>query len=892
MKPASILLPAFSLALALSALAQDKRTLQPTDYAQWESIRSAAISNDGHWFAYSIGVVDGDGWTVVRNVDTPQKWMTAMGAIPVFSDDSKWVAYAITPSKRESDALKEQKKPIENRLGLRNLEDGGEVILESVESFRFLKGSKFLIAKRNRGAAKAEGGSDLFITNLKDGTSVTLGNVGGYTLNKAETLLALDVESDSKNNGVQIYNPESQKLTTVLWGKDNVSNLAWAEDTDTVAFLRGTPNEKKEGDWNTVVLAKNASTKPEVSGFNAEQLGKQGKRIAEFGGLTISPDGSAVAFGVRDWADKKGKQGKPEEKAGVDVWHWKDLDVLPRQRIMLPGETRRTMLHVWHPADNSVVQVTDDKARNGFLLNGLRSAVIFDSTPYRSAVTNGLNYQDIYLVNLADGKRTQVLKKTQWGAIPSRKGKYLAYFKDMNWWVYDIAAGTSVNVTNGLAKHFENVEDDHTVPEKPAADSPTWLADDRGLIVGNRYDHWLVALPGGKATRMTGGEKDAIKFTDLDPYHQEDGMRADQPMYFSAIDENTKKAGFYVWRPSSGGKMLVFDDKSFGSLAKAKDAGRMIFSFGSYADSPNVYVTNGNFDQSKALTHTNPQQDKYLWGRTQLVSYKTTWGKLLHGFLIYPADYKPGKKYPMVTYIYEKLSDEVNNYVGPVDWSSYNVQVLSQNGYFVFKPDLAYRGRNPGLSAVQSIEPAVDAALKAQPDIDPRKVGLMGHSWGGYQTAFIITQSKKFAAAVAGAPLTDLKSMYLSYYTNSGTPDSELLETGQGRLAVPWWIDPKTYEANSPIYHIQNITAPLLLAQGTADGAVDFHQGMYMYTAMRRMGKNVIFLTYEGENHNFTKRPNQLDYAKRLRHFFDVYLKGAKPEPWITDGVPLISKDG
>lgn len=899
------LLPAFLIVVSFVS-AQEKRTLKPSDYGQWESISSRAISNDGHWFAYSIAVVDGDGYVTVRNVDKADQWMTLFATNPAFSDDSKWVAYTVGYSKREIDRAKEDKKELRNKMGLRSMETGEELVLDDVQSFRFLKGSRFLVAQRYRGASKQEGGSDLFITNLVDGTSVTLGNVASYVPNKAETLLALTVDSDSKNKGIQVYDPVSQRLNTVVWMKDNVYDLVWAKNKDALAFLKGTPDEKKEGDWNTVILATNVTGKAEVQGMDTTKVAgfPPGKRIAEYGGLLIDDDATVIGFGIKDWADKK-KPGKPDDKPGIDIWHWKDLEIQPRQKIMAPAEQRRTALCIWRPANNSFAQVTDTKVRNAIVLDDLKAAVLFDDAPYKSPSTNGLDYQDIYLSDLGSSsastavpqsptpftQRKLVLKNTQWSAIPSRKGRYLAYYHSKNWWVYDVASGSAKNVTEALGANFENLEDDHTVPEKPPATFPIWLADDRGLIVGNRYDRWLIEEPGGRATRLTNGEKDHVRFTPMDVEQGEDGILIDHPIYFSSLNEDTKKAGYFVWRPGSGGKVLLADDKFLGPIVKSKNTDRMIFSIGSFTQSPNVYVTNTNFDAAKPLTNTNPQQANFLWGKTQLVEYKSKWGKPLHGFLIYPADYKPGRKYPMVTYIYERLSDGVHGYVLPVDWSSYNTQVLSQNGYFVLEPDIAYHGRNPGISAVECLEPAVDAALKAQPDIDAAHVGLMGHSWGAYQTTFVITQSKKFAAAVAGAPLTDLRSMYLSVYSNTGTPDQEILETSQGRLEVPFWVDPKTYDANSAVENAARITAPLMIEQGTADGAVDFHQGMYLFNTMRRMGKACIFLVYEGENHGLAKRPNQLDYAHRLRHFFDVYLKGAKPEPWVTEGVPFLKKD-
>ncbi|WP_025228554.1 alpha/beta hydrolase family protein [Fimbriimonas ginsengisoli] len=403
-----------------------------------------------------------------------------------------------------------------------------------------------------------------------------------------------------------------------------------------------------------------------------------------------------------------------------------------------------------------------------------------------------------------------------------------------------------------------------------------------------------MARPAGRGllTPLTQGRKDRVEyhFMDIDPA-DEDGASISKPLYFSALDKDTKSSGFYVSDATGKGKSLIQQDARIGRLVKSKGTDRVLFTMGTFAQSPNLFLTNTAFSAIKPESKTNPQQTNFAWGKSELITYKSRWGKPLQGVLIYPADYTPGRSYPMVTYIYERLSDELHNYATPVEWNPYSEQALSQNGYFVLKPDIAYLPRNPGKSAVDCLEPAVAAAVAKNVGIDPKRVGLIGHSWGGYQTAFVTTVSKTFAVGVAGAPLTELTSMYNSFYWNAGLSDQQLLETGQGRLEVPFWEDPKVYFENSPVWQSSKRTAPILIAAGDADGAVDWHQAQYLYQTLRRMGKNAVLLVYSGENHNFTRRPDQLDYARRLRHFLDVYLKGAKPEAWVSDGVPYLKKD-
>jgi dipeptidyl aminopeptidase/acylaminoacyl peptidase len=243
----------------------------------------------------------------------------------------------------------------------------------------------------------------------------------------------------------------------------------------------------------------------------------------------------------------------------------------------------------------------------------------------------------------------------------------------------------------------------------------------------------------------------------------------------------------------------------------------------------------------------------------------------------------------MITYIYEILSTTVHGYTNPSERSPYNVTNYTTNGYFVFRPDIVYEINDPGMSAVNCVVPAVEEVVKTGM-IDKDKIGLMGHSWGAYQTSFIVTQTNLFKAAVAGAPLTNLISMSNSIYWNTGTPDSKIFETSQGRFDGPWYDRMEDHMRNSPMYQAKNITTPLMIAFGDKDGAVDWHQGIEMYSTMRRMEKPFIMLVYADENHGLAKKENQIDYQRRQKEFFDHYLLGKPAGKWITEGIPMEEK--
>ena len=572
---------------------------------------------------------------------------------------------------------------------------------------------------------------------------------------------------------------------------------------------------------------------------------------------------------------------------------------MPQQKRTAAQDKIRGIVYIWDSAANTIKQASPGKQGEvpgsevtTMLSKNMDYAVVVNGTPYASPVTNGINYDNIWVTNLSTGEKTEAVTKNQFGIVPSTTMRYFAYYADKLWWVYDVKEKRAKALHPDGYANFEEELDDHTVAVKPPEAPPIWLDKDAGLIVHDRFDAWLCDPVSGKMQKLTDGRKDQTRYRFLNTTPYEDAPKREFPMYFDIFDTQTKKDGIYIVDEKGQGKIAIADDVLFRRLTKAKKSDRMMFTMESFLKSPDVYITNQAFSAAKPVTKTNPQQKDFNWGHTDLVSYKSRFGVDLHGTLIYPADYDPKKKYPMVTYIYERLSDEKNSYQYPSEWSAYNLQYFSQNGYFVFEPDIAYKGNRPGESAVDCLEPAVDAVIKKNVGVDPKKVGLIGHSWGAYQTAFVTTVSDRFAVGACGAPLTELTSMYNSYYWNAGITDQVIFESSQGRMRVPFWEDPKPYFDNSPVWQSAKRKVPLLMAFGDADGAVDWHQGQYLYNTLRRMGKTCVMLVYAGENHGLALRPNQLDYARRLRHWLDVYLKDAKPELWVSEGVPFIRQTG
>jgi dipeptidyl aminopeptidase/acylaminoacyl peptidase len=327
------------------------------------------------------------------------------------------------------------------------------------------------------------------------------------------------------------------------------------------------------------------------------------------------------------------------------------------------------------------------------------------------------------------------------------------------------------------------------------------------------------------------------------------------------------------------------------SLAKSRNADVLTFVAQRHDDSPDLFVTNSTLTQPRQVTTTNAFQSKYAWSRSELVEYRTDKGLRLQGALYYPAGYEPGKRYPMIVYLYERLSDNLHRYVAPSDRDYYNTTVFTSSGYFVLQPDIVFRPREPGVSVVECVTPAVKRVVEMGL-ADAARVGVVGHSWGGFDASYLATHtSGVFAAAVAGAAITNLVSNYGNHHWSSGIAETDHIETGQQRMEVPLYEDLPAYVRNSAVFGVHTMTTPLMLMTGDSDGTVFWHQAVELYNIARRARKNVVMLVYGGEDHGLRQRRNQMDYQQRILAWFGHYLKSEPAPPWIADGVSFLNRD-
>ena len=924
-RPTASALALMVLAFATSGIeAQDRPTLSPDDFDQWERLGQAVLSPNGEWLAVSINRVSDEGELRIHRTDSDSVVVVPFGIRPSFSNDGTWLAYSIGVSPDEREAADKDDRPVHNELGLLNLRTGEQTTREAFEGFSFSDDGRYLALRRYKPKDKDSDGVDVVVHELATGSDMSFGNISEMAWQDEGSLIALVTDADDRvGNGVTLYDPSSGRIRSLDTDQAIYRELAWREDAADLVVYKTFEDEAFE-DTAHVALAwrdldddapRSFSLDPQTDTYFPGSM-----RIVEFRAPSWSEDGSTLFVGIQDRrpvpddpcgdddesvpeedgadegeADDGDAEGcdEDDDPPGVEIWHSLDVDPVPGQRVRERQLRQVNFLSAWNMDRGTFVQLGDDLTELTAMVEGGRHVIGRDETPYDEDAMFRQQYADLYAIDVRTSEKTLIEDRVtiQYGGSPG--GRYVLWFEGEDYFAYDLLSGEKHNITERVATTFVNLDVTPTREQMPSFGVAGWLDDDEAVLLNDRWDVWEVQLDGSGGRALTQGAPDQVRYrtTEIDP--DADAFDPDEPIYYTTYSEWTKKAGYARAEPGDDPEMLVWEDKSFGGrfgrLQQAEEADVFLFRQEAFDDSPDYFVAGPDLSNARQVTSTNPFQADFAWGRTELIDYENEWGRRLQGVLTYPANYDPGQEYPMIVYHYELLSQGMHQYQVPDATQYYNQQIWSHNGYFVFRPDIVYRERRPGQSNVETIRPAVAAAVASAP-IDADKIGLIGHSWGGYQTTFFVTQDDLFASAVAGAPLTNLMSMYLSFYWNSGGTDARIFEISQGRMQVPWWEDWDSYEANSPIHNIQNMNTPLLMMFGTNDGAVEYNQGVEFYNAARRLGKQMVMLSYDGENHGLAKEPNQRDYQNRIMQWFGHYLKGEPAPDWISTGVPYIAQ--
>jgi len=897
------------LILAFSLSAQsEKKVLTLQDYPQWKHILSPAISADGNWVSYSLRPNGGDATLYIKSLSLDKKYEIPYGSGAKFSEDSRWAAYLIGVSKAEAKKLQKDKKPVPKKGELLNLETGDKYTIENTEAIDFSKNSKFFAAKKaKQDKAVKHNGTDLVLRNLETELSQNIGNVREYLFNKPGTMLAYTVDAANKGgNGVYLMKLMTGRFVPLDTGEADYAQIAWDKEGTALAFLRG-KLEKDYWERDNVLLAFSGlegesftrfeydpskdSQFPKNMVISERVIPQRGRRpgsseSSQNRALIWSKDLSRVFSGIKE-QEKKPEKSK-EELPNVDIWHWKDEQIQSAQARRFENDVNFSYRSVFLLKEKKFLQLADKNMRTISLSRDGKWGVGRDAMPYLSDVET--QQSDYYSVETSTGERKSIVKGIRRSLGISPHNRHCLYLKDKQLWIYDFEKGTTTNISAEAPVIFVDEEDDHP-NEKPPFGLTGWTKDGKAVIVNHKYDLWLLPLDGKKPSNILQGlgdkEKIQFRYVRLDP--EEKFIDTSKPLLLSAYGEWTKKSGYYLLNVGSEPKRLIFEDKRFGFSRKAKKADKILYTIETFVEFPDYYVNDLNFKDPEKVTDANPQQKDYAWSRRILVDYNNSKGHKLQATLTLPAGYKEGIKYPMLVYFYEKMSQRHHQYSMPTYDDRPHMSAYASDGYLVLMPDIVFEIGKPGTSSLDCVSSAVKKVIELG-YADPERIGLQGHSWGGFQTSFIVTQTDMFACVVSGAPPTCIEGEFNQVFKGSGNNNHSYYSRSQGRMGTDPWKDHELYRSQSAIQNADKITTPFMLLHGTEDGSVDWIQSLEYYNAARYLGKEVIFLSYPGEPHHLAKEENQKDFQMRMKQYFDHYLKDKPMPDWMAKGIPYVKK--
>ncbi|MCA0232883.1 MAG: prolyl oligopeptidase family serine peptidase [Bacteroidetes bacterium] len=896
-----------------------KKALTHDVYDFWKDIPERIVSNNGQWFGYVLNPQEGDGKVVFQHFVTNQTDSVARGGELRFSNDSEFAVFKIKPQLSATKAAKRAKKKKDempkDSLGIYALSTKKLSKFPAIQSFKLPeKGSEWVAylgespkvkpdTTKKAPARRAKRESDdngyrLVTRMLKTNTERAFGFVTDYEVSKNGKRLAFSTTgSDSTKAGVYVFEPASNQLQQVYEGhsKHKFKKLSFDENGDQLAFIADLDtNSKAQIRLPKLFYWKAGQATAARLADEANQPAAQGWLVSGEYTPRFAKDGSKLFFGTNPKPIVQDTTLLTEEIVNVEVWHWQDERLQTQQKVSLERDKKQSYLAVAHLNDLKLTQLGSLEVPDVTLVNEGNAdfAVGKSDRRYSHQHWDWNPVEDAYIISLRDGSKKIAKEKIEGSTRTSPEGKYLYWFSnpDTAWFAHDIAANQTIQLTNNKTVKYADEEDDHPDFPNPYGIAG-WTKNDQYLLVYDRYDIWqidpkkpasLVKLTDGRAA------KNQYRYVRLDA--EERNIDLSKSLLLRTVNETTRQEGFSQLTGSAIQRLYEGDFKVGMAVLKAKDADRVLFTKETFKDYPDWYATDLSFKNVKRVTEANAQQANYWWGSVEIVSWRAGDGTPLQGLLYKPENFDPTKKYPMMTYFYEKNSENIHTHYAPRPIRSYiNFSYFTSNGYLVFVPDIVYKDGYPGQSAYNCIVPGVLSMID-KGFVDKDKIGISGHSWGGYQTAYLVTQTNLFRAAEAGAPVSNMTSAYGGIRWDSGMSRQAQYERTQSRIGGTLWEKPMQYLENSPLFHAPKIETPVLMMHNDDDGAVPWYQGIEFYMALKRLNKPVWMLNYNGEKHGLTKRQNMKDFAVRLYQYFDHYLKDAPAPEWMSEGLPMVEK--
>lgn len=917
------LLPLIAFLLPALGFSQ-KKVIDASAYPNWKRVGEIQQSPDGKYAAYTIKPFKGDGYVHWVNLETGKHDSVARGSDPVFAGSSQFLAFRVTPAYDT----------------LRKLE------LKKVKKDKWPKDSLFIVSFSNDSLLKFAGIERFSVS--PDGNSIAWlssknefpkGYLSKSELKKEEKKRAkLKVESEGKL--LSAWNPDRKRVIAYR----DVEDFHWSKKGTYLAFTTTQKYEKRDslelrvmtmnkdgyvvvgkrktafehlnfGKSDNYLIGLSTADTGEVKRlngflFNCETGAnlvfsdtsaryENGRWLTSRFSPKLSDDASAIYFGVWDKPVKTPKDTLLDsEKAKLDVWNWKDERLQPQQLVELKRDEMKSSLWKYDVATGTAIQLGQDSlsihlsthTETKYLLASCDDQYAYQS--WRAPLPE--NY---YRIDLKDGKTDLLRANAVFQAWLSPSGNYFTYFEEAKQQLYckDLVNETETCLTcKEKANWFEDLNG------QPMMAGPLgilgWTEKEQGVLIQSEFGIWHYDFNTDNLVSLTEsldkGEKNSAKYS-IGQWQNDSIYLSPQILYLTRLDTKTKAETVYKLSGSFAQpafEEITSGDFHYTGLKKAKYGSNILFQRQSVQEYPDVWAkVPGRAVQR--LSHANPQQSEYNWATVELIHWKSYEGLELDGLLYKPENFDPNQQYPMIVYFYELYSDELHNHYAPRPTASIIFPTeYASAGYIVLIPDIRYKPGHPAQSAYDCIMSATDAAIRKYPNIDPKRLGLQGQSWGGYQTAQLVTMTDRYAAAMAGAPVGNMFSAYGGIRWGSGYSRQFQYEHTQSRIGHTMWESPQLYIENSPVFHLTKVKTPLLIMHNDGDGAVPWYQGVEIFTGLRRLQKPVWLLNYNGDDHNLMKTANRIDLSIRMRQFFDYYLNNGPLPKWLGEGLPALDK--
>ena len=923
----------------VQASAQEKKTLTIDDLSRWNKIAERIISDDGSLIAFKTEPSMGDPVVTLYNGDAELIATFNCATGIKISSDSRYVFFTIKPPENEVKALKLKKTKKDDMpadmLGIYDVASGLTDTIDRLKSYKVPakwggwiawqtepvktkpeapgdstvngeekgKGKGNEEAKEKSKKPKSESsdnGYTLYYRNMDDGKTDSVKFVTEYLFAEEAEKLMYTTTGDTGEFEpcVAIIDLKKDKSSILYTGKAKYKKLAMDKKGDRAAFLLSFDEKDKAGNTYSLCYWDGEGLASVAASGGTPGL-PEGWIINENAVLTFGDKTPRLFFGTSPANRLKDTTMLDEDRAKVDVWHWSEGVLHTAQVVRRTADMKKYYTAVYHADQKKVVQLaTEDRPDIQLSDKGNGPvAALFSSLPYDlESMWEGREANDIWLVNVMNGKADLVKEQLKARVRFSPAGKYLYWYNepDSSWYSYDVDTRKEYRLTRPETLAVWDELND--VPDLPGSYAPAgWLKDDRAFLVSDRYDIWSLDPVAGRApVNVTGnGRKEGIRYRLIDFDKENVFIDPSEKQYLEGKYEDTRSEAFFSLdlRKKDPPAMLTGGDFNLGTPIKAKNSDIVIYTRENFEVFPDYYLTDLSFSSEKRLTDANPQQKDFVWGTAELVSWTSLDGRKVEGMLFKPGNFDPSHKYPMIVNFYEKSSDGLFNHRIPEPGrSTIDYHYYTSNGYLVFNPDVYYTDGYPGQSAYNCVMPGIMSLIE-KGFVDDKHIGAQGHSWGGYQVAFLATRTTLFAAIESGAPVVNMYSAYGGIRWASGLNRSMQYEHQQSRIGGSIWETPSLYWENSPLFYVNRIETPILIMANDNDGAVPWYQGIEFFVAMRRLGKPAWLLNYNGEPHWAQKLPNRIDFQKRMSQFFNHYLKGAPMPQWMETGVPATEKD-